>query len=202
MRSRKIPQKCDGDHTGARASCPQFLATWLAKETSCFASSADKNVRAPTMRRTAAALILRRDLILLEFSVRHLVGPSAENSLRKAHDVNAQSHAAPESLADLSECLRLSQRSEGARKILQRLIAKVEVRVVSEKCAINLALLKISEDPLGLVEFRWRGRVAGCEQQRRDAARDRTRGARCVLIRQHHDCRAVIRKDDVLRGEA
>src|SRR5437763_252983 len=47
--------------------------------------------------------ILRRDLILLQLSVRHLVRPRAYRSLRKTHDVYPERHAATQALRSLHE---------------------------------------------------------------------------------------------------
>src|SRR2546423_12886695 len=52
---------------------------------------------------TSSLLILRRDLILLQLSIRHFECPRTYHSLRKSHDVNAQSHAAAQSLGRLHE---------------------------------------------------------------------------------------------------
>lgn len=50
-----------------------------------------------------------RDLILLQLSIRHFVGPGAQDSLRKSYDENAQGRAAAQTLARLSKTLRRAE---------------------------------------------------------------------------------------------
>src|SRR5947207_6776138 len=54
--------------------------------------------------------ILRRDLILLQLPIRHLIRPGPQNFLRKSDYVNPQGHPAAQPLARLNERLGRAQR--------------------------------------------------------------------------------------------
>ena len=62
-------------------------------------------------------LVLFCDLILLQFSVRHFVGPGSQDLLREFYSVDAQRHASAKTLVDLNELLRRSQRRQAAGEI-------------------------------------------------------------------------------------
>ena len=82
--------------------------------------------------RIRASSIRRRDLILLQFSIRHFVGPGAYDFLRESDDVHTQSHAAAQALAGLNKTLRRSERRQAAGEILHRFIAEIRVCVIGD----------------------------------------------------------------------
>jgi hypothetical protein len=108
-------------------------------------------------------LVLRRDLILLQLSIGHFVGPGAQGFLRESDDVNAQCHAASKALARLNETLRRAERRQAVGEIFQSLLAEIRVRVIGEKCAVDRAVLQAVENLFRLVQFMRRRRIVCCE---------------------------------------
>ena len=63
-----------------------------------------------------APSIRRRDLVLLQLSIRHFIGPGAQDFLRESDDAHAQSHAVAQTLIHLNKTLR-AERREASSKI-------------------------------------------------------------------------------------
>jgi hypothetical protein len=76
---------------------------------------------------------LRRDNVLLEFSVRHGVGANFQSFLLKFRPVAMRSHPTAQSLADQFKVTGSAERCEATRKIMQTLFIKISVSVVGKK---------------------------------------------------------------------
>src|ERR1700733_2588294 len=108
-------------------------------------------------------LVLLRDLILLQFPVRHFVGPYPQVLLREFCPVDAQSHAAAKTLANLIELLRTPQGCKATGDVLQRLFAEVTVSVIGEQRSINGPMLQAIENFASLLQLGSGCRVVYCQ---------------------------------------
>src|ERR1700680_1284440 len=74
-----------------------------------------------------------RDLILLQLAIRRLERPDSQHPVGESHSIRAASHPASQRLTGLHESSRSAKWAEAGRKILERLVAEVGVRVRSEQ---------------------------------------------------------------------
>ena len=74
-----------------------------------------------------------RNLVLLQLPVRCLEGPDSQRAIREGHPIVTVGHAATQGGSRLREPGRSAEWSETGLKILERLLAEVEVRVGREE---------------------------------------------------------------------
>src|SRR5262249_38824662 len=126
----------------------------------------------PHRPRSSQPGLLLGDLILLQLSIRHLVGPRAQRLISKPDHVDAKSHSTAQTLEYLLKIPRRSKRRKTSGKVLQRLLAEIRVGVVSEKRTIDRAVLQSVEDLLRLLEPRAGSGIVAGQQERCDASSD------------------------------
>src|SRR5258706_8301271 len=158
--------------------------------------------RIDARERCRTSSILRCNLILLQFSIRHFISPRPQRLLWKPNGIHAQRHPAAQALRRLHERLRRPQRPEAAGKIFQCRLTEIAVGIVSEERTIDCAVLKTFEDLLRLLKLRRCGRISRREQQGSDPTGDSAGGTGCILIGEHDYGCAVVREDYVLGCEA
>src|SRR3954465_8670340 len=88
----------------------------------------------------------RRDLILLQLSIRRLERPHPDRPSRERHPVRPVRPPAAQRRSRLHESRRRAERTEAGLKILERLIVEVEVRVRREERAVDRPVLQSRKD--------------------------------------------------------
>src|SRR5438309_258057 len=146
-------------------------------------------------------LVLFCDLVLLQFPVRHFVGPGSQGLLRESYLIDAQRHTAAETLVDLSELLRCPQGRQAAGEIFHRLLAEVAVGVIREQRTINRSVLQAIEDLSSLLELLRSSGVIRRKQQGSDAVSNFAGCPGGVLVGEHDNSNSLIGEDYVLGGE-
>src|ERR1043166_6114786 len=91
-------------------------------------------------------LFHRSDLVLLEFAVGQGISPSAQRLTGELDAEAVQRHTSAQPFIELLEFLRLTQRTESRGEILERNVIEIEIGVVGEERAVDLAFLQPMED--------------------------------------------------------
>ncbi len=72
-------------------------------------------------------LAYRRYLVLLQLPIRHLVRPHSDRLIRERHSIRPIRHLSAQCRPRLHESGGSTERTEAGLKILERLIAEIEV---------------------------------------------------------------------------
>src|ERR1043166_3495419 len=98
-------------------------------------------------------ILLWRDLVLLQFSIRHFVSPGPDRTLRKFCSIVSIDHAASKALCGLSKFLNLAERCETGCEVLQSRLREVSVCIAGEKRSVDRCFLKSLENLASLLGF-------------------------------------------------
>src|ERR1019366_1078587 len=139
----------------------------------------------------------RFHLVLLDFAAGQFADPQVQSAVFVFHLVTAISHSSTLVPIRLHKLPRRSERPETGGKIAQCLFGEITVRVIGEKCTINLPVLQFLVYLTRLTLLFLLSCLIGGKEKLGDLACN-VRGCICrILIGENDDSHAIIRKNHV-----